>query len=166
MSLNDIILQPPLLQDLYKKTLIEVATEKVKTVKSQATFSVLGNNKKGITVIVSNKDAIHVPDGELNFLLGILAACKLSMEDVAILNIEKNNEVSYQSIATELKAMTVLLFGISPAKLHLPLQFPDYQIQKYNNQVYLSAPLLTILEKDKAEKIKLWNCLKQVFSII
>jgi hypothetical protein len=47
----------------------------------------------------------------------------------------------------------------------LPLQFPAYQIQKFNNQVYLAAPALHLLAQDKAEKTKLWNCLKQVFSI-
>ncbi|MGG9971426.1 hypothetical protein ACQ33O_06500 [Ferruginibacter sp. SUN002] len=165
MSLNDIKLEPVLVQELYKRSLVDINIEKKKTVSSKATFSFLGNNKKGIAIVISSKEAIHLPDEALNFLLGILSACKLSMEDVAILNVEKNKEVTYQSIASELKANTVLLFGVTAASLELPIQFPDYQIQRYNNQVYLSAPTLSALEKDKVEKVKLWNCLKQVFGI-
>ncbi len=51
------------------------------------------------------------------------------------------------------------------AEIKLPLSFPDYQIQKYNNQLYLTTPPLSKLQNDKAEKTKLWNCLKQIFSI-
>jgi len=165
MSLNDMSLDPVLLQDLYKNTLVDIASKKAKTTKPQGSFSFLGNNKKGIAIIVSSKEAIHLADDELSFLLGILSACKLTMEDVAIMNIEKNNQATYQTIEAELKAKVILLFGVSTDQIQLPIQFPDYQIQKYNSQVYLSAPILGNIEKDKAEKIKLWNSLKQVFSI-
>lgn len=165
MSLNDITLNPVLLQDLYKNSLVEIVSKKTKAAKVEGTFSFLGNNKKGIVIVVSSNDAIHLADDELNFLLAILSPCKLSMEDVAILNIQKNNQAVYQTIESDLKAKTILLFGVTTDQIQLPIQFPDYQIQKYNSQVYLSAPKLGNIEKDKAEKVKLWNCLKQVFSI-
>ena len=95
--------------------------------------------------------------------MGILGACNLSMEDVALVNMNKNTGLTYISISEQLKAETILLFGVQPSALELPLQFPEYQVQKYNNQVYLSAPILTKLQGDKAEKLKLWNCLKQIF---
>ena len=59
----------------------------------------------------------------------------------------------------------LLLFGVQPAEIELPLDFPNYQIQRYNNQVYLTAPLLSNFKDNKAEKTKLWNCLKQIFAI-
>lgn len=166
MSLNDITLHPFTIKDLYKNTLVE-DTPKPGTVKhSTDVLTVLGNNKKRITLIVQSKDAIHLPDEALNFLLGILSACKLTMEDVAILNIEKNSHVTYQLIASELKAETILLFGVDVSQIGLPIQFPHYQVQHYNNQVYLCAPVLPVLQNDKAEKISLWNSLKKVFSIL
>ena len=166
MGLNDIKLEPFILEDLYKKTLVgeDVKRDKLPTVST--TLSFLGNNKKDIVIIVDSKEALHLPDDELNFLLGILSACKLTMEDVAVLNIEKNQSITYQSIATFLKANTVLIFGIDCIQIDLPIQFPNYQIQSYNNQVYLTSPPLSIIRNDKAEKTKLWNCLKQIFSII
>ena len=68
-------------------------------------------------------------------------------------------------LLAELNGDKVFMFGISVDEIKLPLSFPHYQIQKYNNQTYLSAPTLTALQHDKAEKTKLWNCLKQIFSI-
>jgi hypothetical protein len=87
------------------------------------------------------------------------------MAEVALVNRDKYPELNYITIESELNAAIILLFGVSPKQLDLPLEFPQYQIQKFNNQIYLSAPDLAILQGDKAEKTKLWNCLKQVFSI-
>lgn len=115
--------------------------------------------------MVNNSEAMYLPDEELNFLLGILNACKLNMDDVGIINLHKNENTSYHLIASELKADKIFLFGATASDIELPLSFPDYQVQKYNNQVYLSAPPLKALQHDKAEKTKLWNCLKQIFSV-
>lgn len=166
MGLNDIKLEPFILQDLYKKTLVDSDVKIATQPKSFTTFSFLGNNKKDITIVVNSNEALHLPDDELNFLLGILSACKLTMEDVAVLNIKKNESANYQSIAASLKAKTVLIFGVDCLEINLPIQFPNYQIQSYNNQVYLTSPSLSIVRNDKVEKTKLWNCLKQIFSIL
>ncbi|UEG48526.1 hypothetical protein LK994_07740 [Ferruginibacter lapsinanis] len=158
-------MEPFILQDLYKKTLVEESVKKVQAPESPTVLSFLGNNKKGIAIVVESNNSLYLPDEELNFLLGILSACKLSMEDVAVLNIDKNNSATYQTIATSLDAHVVLIFGINCEQIALPLQFPHYQIQSYNNQVYLSSPTLNAIRNDKVEKTKLWNCLKQIFSI-
>jgi len=84
---------------------------------------------------------------------------------VAVLNKVKQPGLNYEAINKELQAEVILLFGVQPDQLELPLQFPNYQIQKYNNQQYLCAPGLQLLQKEKEEKLKLWNCLKQLFTI-
>ncbi|MFM2326910.1 MAG: hypothetical protein RIR31_1112 [Bacteroidota bacterium] len=164
MSLDNIQLPAIVLHDLFKHSLVDLNTDttKVNTVKTTG-ISFLGTNQKQIAIIVDNEKTIYLPDEELNFLLGILSACKLSMADVALVNISKNNAPIYTDIEQQLNAEKILLFGVTPAQLQLPLQFPHYQIQKFNNQVYLSAPSLQLIEEDKAEKTKLWNCLKQIF---
>ena len=166
MSLDNIELTPFLIQELFKNSLIELYDiEPEKEIKQVLPFNVLGNNKKKVIIIVENDETLYLPDGELNFLLGILSACKLTMEDVAILNIKKNKSVSYKSIELELKAEKIILFGVVSIQIELPFEFPHYQIQQYNNQTYVSAAMLLHIQDDKAEKTKLWNCLKQVFSI-
>jgi hypothetical protein len=87
------------------------------------------------------------------------------MDVVAILNIKKIKSVTYMSLETELSCKTILLFGVSAAEIELPLEFPPYQVQRFNNQVYLTGPQFSLLQNEKTEKYKLWNCLKQIFSI-
>ena len=161
MSLDNIQLPPIVLQNLYRNALIDLKTGNA----ASATLTYLGNNQKRVAIIVDEHEAIYLPDEELNFLLGILTACKLSMADIALLNYHKNPAITYKDIAEQLHAEKIFLFGTTPAILELPLQFPHYQVQQYNDQVYLSSPNLKKLRDDKAEKTKLWNCLKQVFSI-
>ncbi len=166
MSLDNIQLPPIAIQGLFKYSLTGLQNEQAIEENLPATsLNILGKNKKNIVVLVSNDEAPFLPDEELNFLLGILSACQLTMEDVGILNIKKNEAVTYTVISRELKADKIFLFGVAPADIALPLSFPHYQVQRYNNQTYLSAPLLSTFKNDKTEKGKLWNCLKQIFSI-
>lgn len=166
MSLDNIQFPPFLIQELYKNSLVEFdAKEQVEKNLPISSFNILGNNRSRVIIVVENDETLYLPDDQLNFLLGILSACKLTKEDVAIININKNKAVSYKAIALELKAEKIILFGVSPDQIDLPLEFPFYQIQQYDKQTYVTAAKLPDIEKDKAEKTKLWNCLKQVFAI-
>ena len=166
MNLDTIQLQPIVLQGLYKQSLVEFKTNpRAEVANTAASVNILGKNLKRIVIVVNNPAVAFLEDDELNFLLGILSACKLNMDDVCIVNIAKNEGIDYNRLEAELTAEKVFLFGTSPGKIKLPFTFPDYQVQQYNHQVYLSAPDLSVLQHDKAEKTKLWNCLKQIFSI-
>ncbi len=166
MSLDNIQLSPVTVAALFRKTLVELKSEQATPKKIDSpSINILGKNARDIIIIVSNKETAYLPDEELNFLLGILNACKLNMDDVGIFNLQKNEGADYKKITLELNAEKIFLFGIAADEIKLPLSFPHYQIQKYNSQVYLTAPSLNELQHDKAEKTKLWNCLKQIFSI-
>ena len=166
MSLDNIQIPPIVLQEMFTNALFDLKTENSQSPTPKAgNLSFLGENRKHVSIIVNHVDAIYVPDEELNFLLGILSACKLSMGDVALLNYCKNPSLSYTGISKDLASEKIILFGVDPALLELPLQFPHYQVQQFNNQVYLSSPSLKVLADDKAEKMKLWACLKHIFSI-
>ena len=166
MSLDHIELPPLVLQQLFTHSLIDLKNEPAPEEKSVAKqFLTLGNNKKHVLILVQSDETLYLPDEQLNFLLGILAACNLTMEDVAILNIKKNPSVTYKSATKELQSEKLILFGIQPGQIELPVNFPAYQIQQYNNQVYLAAPPLSDFHDNKAEKTKLWKCLQQIFNI-
>ena len=166
MSLNNIQFPVAMLQSLYSKSLYDFSPDKsaLDTIQP-GSISFLGSNQKNIALVVNAETSIYLPDDELNFLLGILTACKLSMADIALINVTKNSGLNYTTITESLKAEKIFLFGLDAESLELPLQFPHYQIQHYNSQVYLSAVSLTELQKDKEEKMKLWNCLKNIFSL-
>jgi hypothetical protein len=60
--------------------------------------------------------------------------------------------------------VSIFLFGVLPADLQFPLHFPYFQLQQYNNQVYISAPALSQLAVNKEQKKELWACLQKYIS--
>ena len=166
MSLDTIQLPASIIQSLYSGLLYDLGTDKlIKENTTDEDISFLGNNLKKVMILVDSTSSIYLPDDELNFLLGILAACQLNMADIALINIAKNKQVTYQAISEKLGAEKIILFGANSSELQLSLQFPYYQVQQFNNQTYLASVGLQTLMTDKAEKIKLWSCLKKIFSV-
>ena len=51
-----------------------------------------------------------------------------------------------------LRSKQVLIFGMTPASLGLPIDFPAFQLQPFHKRIYLCAPSLRELESDKALK--------------
>lgn len=155
----------PLTTETKETEAIAAATEEVQTIKP---LCFLGNNQKKITIILKDSSAVHVADESLQFLTAILAACKLNMGDVAIVN-AANQAINYQQIKSELQPNTIILFDINAASIALPFEVPQYQVQQFDNCTLLfSAPLQTMLVKTdaaKLEKGKLWNALKKTFNI-
>ena len=166
MSLDNIELTPFLIEGLFKNSLVELEQAK-KVSKSTANngFNILGNNKSRVAIIIKDADNLYLPDDQLSFLMEILLACHLTMEDVAIVNVYNKDMVNYKFIESELKALKIILFGVSAAEIGLPLAFPKYQIQQYNDQTYVLGASLKEMKNNIPEKTNLWNCLKQIFNI-
>ncbi|MBC7866428.1 MAG: hypothetical protein H7X88_02735 [Gloeobacteraceae cyanobacterium ES-bin-316] len=164
MSLDNIQLSPFLLQSLYTKTLVELdPLEAIPQEAVKQTIPFLGKNDKKILLVVDEKDTAFLADNDLNLLLSILSACKLSMADIALVNFNKNQDALYNKLIEEFSPTFVILFGITPKLLSFPLNFPNYQLQQYNHQTYLCAPALKILAVEKEEKKELWNSLQKHF---
>jgi hypothetical protein len=161
MSLNQIQLNPRMLVDLYSNTLQQTSATSVPEYPEPGH---LGNNQKSILVLVSYPSLPFLPDTERSFLMSILAACKLGLDDIAILNIHRTVPDALPD-GLGIEARTVLLFGIDPLSIGLPINFPQFQLQQFNKRTYLYSPSLSELEKDKALKLKLWNSLKSLFGI-
>jgi hypothetical protein len=173
MDINHIQLPATVIADLYTSSLIEIGEINARPVPAVAmaenematqSWRSLGENKKNILVIVTYPDAVHIPDKELQLLTNMLMACKLSLADVAIVNIHKRT-ASYKELLTEYKSRITLLFDTEPAGFGLPMSFPFFQIQPFANCSFLYAPSLKELEEDKVLKSKLWVCLKRLFNI-
>jgi DNA polymerase III psi subunit len=166
MSLDNIQLPPFLVGELYKNHLVDIDNQQVKAGSLKAgELLFLGKNQKNILLVVHEENAVYLPDDDLNFLVDILSACKLSLSDTALINFCKNKDINYKILLEEFKPVIILFFGIEPSKLEFPLQFPHYQLQQYNNQTYLSAPSLNELAADISKKKQLWICLRKLFSI-
>lgn len=159
MSLNNISLNPQLLAGLYPDSLLE--TGKSITVPDPKELTFLGGNKRQILILVNHPDVPYLPDGELTFLTNILSACKLGIADVAIVNLQKTDKGQL----SDLPSRDIILFGLTPPDIDLPINFPPFRLQQFNSRTYLYALTLTEVERDKALKMQLWNSLKNLFNV-
>ena len=168
MSLNNIQLPASAIADLYHFSLIEtdeIAITTGATVIASGEDKYLGENKKNILVIVDYTAVMFLPDEELSFLTNMLTACKLSLADVVIVNINKYKEKNYKELISNFKSRIVFLFGIEPVSFGLPVSFPHFQIQPFANATFLFTPSLKEYENDALLKSKLWVCLRRIFAI-
>jgi hypothetical protein len=163
MSLNQIQLTDQLLTSLYPDVLVESAI--TSSVPDYQPLKYLGKNAKNIVLLVNHAAVPFLPDEELNFLTNILSACKLSLADVAIVNIYSFKENEVEQRIQPLEPKNVLLFGITPLSVDLPINFPQFQLQQFNKRTYLHSPGLQELANDKTLKLQLWNCLKNLFGL-
>ena len=166
MGLDNFQLTPFLVGELYKDSLVAIGDQPVMPEKKDAfDIQFLGKNDRQILILVNDEEVIYLKDDDLNFLIGIISACHLSLSDTAVVNLAKNNRLDYTSMMEKFEPSIILFFDIDPATLGFPLQFPHFQLQSYNKQTYLSAPALSTLAGDKALKTQLWTSLRKLFSI-
>ncbi len=161
MSLNSVNLTPALLTSLYEKVLVETAASSMPA-KNGLRF--MGNNQKNILIVTSSGTDEFLSKEETLFLASVLAACKLSFDDVAIVNWE-NVQTDGKEIALELQSTFVILFDVSPDVFGLPINFPQFQIQQFSGRTYLHLPFLKGFEQDIGLKKQLWTSLKQLFQL-
>ncbi len=161
MNLNTIQLTTTHLVDFYATHLVETEP---KPAAAPITLSYLGNNAKHILIITNTENDKFITEKALQFLTSVLAACKLQLADVAILN-WKNWKGTGTDLQNSLESKTVLLFNIDPVTFGLPLNFPPFQTQKFDNRIYLFAPSLEEIEMDTNLKKQLWTSLKKLFQL-
>ena len=128
----------------------------------------LGNYEKKFIVLVNDEYNVYLSEKELEFLTGILNACKMNLAHVALINF-KNHPVQFQQMKKDLQPQFIVSFGINALQIELPFSMPDYQVQQYDNCAILTAPALVQLNAAtpaaKAEKTKLWNSLKKMLNL-
>jgi hypothetical protein len=158
MNLNNMILNPNIVADLYPASLVDNAT----SMPVSTTTAYIGNFDKKILIVTADKNQSILPSIELELLNGILKACLLEIHDVAIINFYD----PASGIDMLLKeAKFVLLFGIDPLTLGLPINFPYYQLQSFDKKRYIYAPSLREVASDRTIKSSLWTSLKKLFGI-
>jgi hypothetical protein len=137
---------------------------KKKEILNRATKA-LGANEKSILIVVNYNNIVFIPDEELEFLTSILKACKLSLNDVAIVNTNNNPGDGYKEYTRQFNSKVVLLFGVDPLSFGLPINFPEFQVQSLTNTVFLYSPSLSECMANKLLKSKLWVSLQRIFGL-
>lgn len=166
MSLDNFQLSSYLVQELYKDYLIDLEKEQISDQSLNAdTIQHLGQFQQSVLILIHYPDSPYLPDETLQFLLGILQACRLSMADVAIVNLARHPHIRYQTLQDQFKPHYWLGFNLNLGTMEFPIQFPEYQVQQYNHQSFVHGPALEMIQADPAQKRQLWNALKKAFQI-
>ncbi len=157
--------------DLQRKPSVQVTQNQLlpppETVQAAQKKWFLGDNKKGIVIVLNDTEAVHINDEWLNTLTKLLGGLKVDMGDIAIVNTH-NHPITFIEIKEQLQARHVIVFGISMQQLKLPFTIPDYRLQSYAACTIVTAPAITLVaaekttESIKAEKRKLWATLQRV----
>jgi hypothetical protein len=177
MNLNNIELPEIILAELYKDTLLYApathasaapANPATPATPPSAGYKFLGNNRRKITILVAAPGTAFLPDDQLSFLTKILEACQMNIGDVAIVN-QASAPVLIADLRQQLQPSFILLFGVETIAIRLPIQFPDFKIQEYDQCTYLSAPpleqLVPATHEGRLLKSKLWLSLKSLFNV-
>lgn len=164
MDIDSIELTYPICQSLFSNNLVETKspTKKVHE-KDNSLLDFLGENKKKIVFVVNNEKEKYVSNEEMAVLINLLTACKFSMADIALVNYYPSHDITYEKLTEQFKAKYILLFGLTCEQLGLPFNIPEFQVQKFQDEIYLFNPPFNDLINDKNSKIALWNCLKKIF---
>lgn len=171
-DLNKITLGPELLHAFYAAHLTLLPTQggqqKKESDDARYPETEATKNKKNITLLYSNPSGKGSGKEQLDFIQKILQACKLTLDDVALLPIPDEG-ITIEQLKAAYQPAILVMFGIDPTSIGLPIRFPEFKLQSYDGTTYLSAPDIALLMEDtengKLLKSRLWACLRSLFNL-
>jgi hypothetical protein len=146
------------------------ANEVVNELKSTTPVPIkyLGDHLKKIIVLVHDNNAVHLNETDLGLLSSILNACKLTLADIALINIAQQPLALHEMLIT-LPSQFVISFDINSTQIKIKLPTTLYKpIVLGETQILFSNSLQSMQGTDqnaKLEKSKLWNALKLLFKL-
>ncbi|WP_123848653.1 hypothetical protein [Chitinophaga lutea] len=165
MSLEQLQLDPYLLAQMYDQPIIpEVRQAAPAAPKALPKLKYLGENQKNILLLIQNESEAYLNEELFNLLANILNACKLGMQEVALLNVAGYPGLTLQDYHTALGFRQCIVFDIPPAQLGLAEMEP-YRLETHFGASVLYSHHLQQIATDKALKGRLWLALKQLFGI-
>ncbi len=128
------------------------------------TFTTLGDNPRGVVLLV------RLPPEQFRklprnvFLNKLLQAINLVMADVVLVNVEGPYPVALQNLRKEIAATHILAFGrnlldvaVRTTQIYEPVQFPSVDL------AYLAGAEVEMIEYDVSLKKRLWAGLQRMF---
>lgn len=165
MSLEQLQLDPYLLAQMYDQPIIpEMQSAQPAVEKALPKVKYLGENQKNVLLLIQNESEAYLNDELFNLLTNILSACKLGMQEVALVNVAQYPGLTLADYKKALPVQQCILFAIPPETLELPPMQP-YQLETHQQIPVLYSDHLQLIATDKASKGKLWTALKQLFGI-
>lgn len=174
-TLDNIKIPGSLLAGLYKNHLVildgsdaNTSPEKKEEGAPSSTLQHLGGNRRKVLLLTGHTSLAAITADEKKLLDKILEACKMDLEDVVVLPFS-HTKPGIETLKKEFEPEKMVLFGVDAAAISLPIRFPEFKLQAYDQTTYLQSCTLAALsentEESKAMKKKLWACLKNMFQL-
>ena len=152
-------------------TTTEVQTETDKdnsSINDSRQIKYLGEHLKQVTIIVKDELAVYLNENDLTLLSSILSACKLTLADIALINVAQQ-KLSLHEILNVLPSKLVMIFDVSSTTLKIKLPTTLYKSIQLGDTYLLFSNSLSLMQggdqSAKLEKGKLWAILKQLFQL-
>jgi hypothetical protein len=177
MGINHLRLSSELIAALYPESLVvgkeyAPARDNVESPKPVAektpVYPFLGENSRSICFLANNPEEDFLPSEQYEFLKKMLAVCKLSLNDIALLNIA---HISFDlaELRVQLHPRILFLWGITPVSVGLKSGLPDFSISAIDGMSVIPVLSPDTMSGNRLEstdfKQRLWICLKKLFNL-
>jgi len=166
MSIDKVPIPVFLYQSLFGKNLVNAKAETANSsINAPLAISSLGGNEKKIIFLVDDPQNKFLADAQVKLIYDLLTACQLTMGDIALVNFSYNKPLTYKELIDQLQPKKVLMFGLTTGDLGLPFTIPFFQIQNFQERVYMLSPSVHDLRMNTELRKQLWACLQKIFNI-
>ena len=127
-------------------------------------YNYLGENNKYILILINQPlktEIIRATD--LLLLEKTLAALKLELRDVAIVNLQQCESLHFKSLKEFFSCNKVIGFGIELAKIGIEKEVPINTVFRIEDCPFLLASSLEELSSNQAQKVIWWSAMKSIF---
>lgn len=166
MSLENFQLPITLIPELYKNSLVQLEEKQTSNNNIEVeNIRFLGRNIKNILILVDDSDAVHLSDAFLDFLSQILQACKLNLNEVAIVNQHQHPNTTLQQCLDTFQPSLIIDFGNIIQKWKPTYHAIPYQLEELEHCKLISANSLVDISQQPDLKKSLWLALKAHFKL-
>lgn len=165
MDLNHIQLSGTQLADLYRNQLVSDGKSETIPVAAPAVTAEIafkGKNRKQFLWLVEVDSHPFLSDADFQFLTQVLEACKLNIEDIALVNLNRSTYTTTALIA-QFQPGIIITSGLN--KQLEGFGNEDYLVRKHDHIYYLSTESLEEVRGDKSKKSRLWTGLKEMLGL-
>lgn len=152
-------------------TTVQIETQKDNNhppINDSGQIKYLGEHLKQVTIIVKDELAVYLNENDLTLLSSILSACKLTLADIALVNVAQQ-KLSLHEILNVLPSKLVMIFDVSSTTLKIKLPTTLYKSIQLGDTYLLFSNSLSLMQggdqSAKLEKGKLWAILKSLFQL-
>ncbi|WP_337044889.1 hypothetical protein [Emticicia sp. 17c] len=105
-----------------------------------------------------------ISEDEKTFLSKVLAAVGLSLDHIDLIEIQKTQQIDYQTFIAQKTTDKFISFGIGLSRLKWDLMLVPYQIRHVSGVDFLLANDLRSISVDTDMKKSLWAALQKMFA--